>query len=409
MIFGVNSMLLQYRVKNDKSIRNELILDFTAGKGREMSESLIIERNVKILPVIAIYGSNASGKTNIINSICDMFADISKSHTNGDKEFLNVVPFLFDDSAQKEPTERELFFVCDKYEYQYGYIAHAEKIKEEWLYRRLLSPNETEIKTIFERKDNTVTLEKKYSELSYFNGFVGDNNLYLSILGVRNEESLPKIGHIFPKIYSCLKPLSYHHYYNFSNELAHGLYAILDDLKNNFMKFIHEFDSSIEDIYRKGEIGSDGRALYRTFTKHNKKEYPLEIESTGTRKLVSLYAIIFVALYKMRTTIICDELDNNLHPLIMRRIVRMFHSKKENQMNSQLIFSSHNLIVLDNNELRRDEIWFAEKENDGNTVTYSLDSFNTSKSEIRADLDYGKHYLSGRFGAIPYINYEEAD
>jgi len=85
----------------------------------------------------------------------------------------------------------------------------------------------------------------------------------------------------------------------------------------------------------------------------------------------------------------------------------MFHDKEINKRGAQLIFTSHNMIVLDNQELRRDEIWFVEKDEKGYTSTYSLDSFKSTKSEVRADMSYGKNYLAGRFGAVPYASSHE--
>jgi AAA15 family ATPase/GTPase len=99
---------------------------------------------------------------------------------------------------------------------------------------------------------------------------------------------------------------------------------------------------------------------------------------------------------------IVDELDCQLHPLIVRRIVHMFHNKENNPNHAQLFFSSHNLIVLDKNDLRRDEIWFVEKDNTGKTSASSLAEYKLDDKRFRADLNYSKNYLAGVFGAIPY-------
>jgi len=149
----VNTMLLQFRVKNYRSIGDELTIDLTAGKGREHPGFLIIENGVKILPVISLYGSNASGKTNIIQAIRDFFYDVltSYKHSVEHGDFMNVIPFLYDESLRAEPTEIEAFFVLGKYQYQYGYKTKQKKIQEEWLYRRTLSTRDTVVRPIFER------------------------------------------------------------------------------------------------------------------------------------------------------------------------------------------------------------------------------------------------------------------
>ena len=405
MASEVNIMLLQFRVKNSRSIGDEITIDLTAGKGRERKDFLIEKNGVKILPVISMYGSNASGKSNIVDAILDMFYNITFSHTYGEITKFDVVPFLFDDNLSKEPTECEIFFTLGIYEYQYGYKATKDKVSEEWLYYRKLSSGDTVVKTIFERLEDTIQFANAYKSFARYNDLINENSLVLSFLGNRNMKQPSKNGKIFIAIVDwatnngmySLRP------YAKKNTLYETFYYADKSIKKSTLLFLQEFDPSIEDVDIVEESDKNGNSVYEAFTKHNGKRFPIHIESDGTRKLFELHVSIIIALKMESMVFVYDELDSYLHPLILRRIVAMFHDKELNIMNSQLIFTSHNLTLLNRHELRRDEIWFVEKNENEFTTAYSLDSFKSTKDEVRADLDYGKHYLYGRFGAIPYL------
>jgi len=397
-------MLLQFRAKNYRSIGDEVSIDLTAGRGQEHKDSIIEQNNVKILPVISIYGSNASGKTNVISAMTDMLLNIVLSYKNGNDvgDMLHVTPFLYDDDLVQKPTEMELFFVLGKHEYQYGYKATSDKVHEEWLWYRTLSKSETVRKPIFEREGQFIQFAKPDVSLSLFSELVGAKTLALSFFGTRDTNKVTKAGQIFVDILLWVKKNIYFPIELIEDETVHQFYDTFHNAKDSLKSFLHEFDPCIEDIDWKLETSKDGLKSYKIFTKHNNRDYPLDIESMGTQRLIKIYMGVFIALNLGRSIMIYDELDRHLHPLILRRIVNMFHDKSINKFGSQLIFSSHNLIVLDKYELRRDEIWFVEKDERGFTTAYSLDSFKSTKEEIRADMDYGKHYLYGRFGAIPY-------
>jgi len=396
-------MLLQFRVKNYCSIGDEITLDLTAGKGREHKDFVIEKNGIGILPVISMYGGNAGGKSNIINAIYSMFNNIAISHTYGQNDQFAATPFLYNEELSDEPTECEIFFGLGIHEYQYGYKATSEKVYEEWLYYRKMSSKDTVVKTVFERSDDTIQFSGVYKSFERYNDLINENSLILSVLGNRKLKQPSKNEKVFISIVEwTTRNIAFSVIHMFENDALYEIYYKNDVLKNSALEFLQEFDSSIEDIEVLAEKNEKGKPMYEVFTKHREKMFPIHVESTGTRKLFNLHAAIATALQKQSLTLIYDELDNYLHPLILRRIVSMFHNKELNIMNSQLIFTSHNLTLLNRKELRRDEIWFVEKDENEYTTTYSLDSFKSTKDEVRADLDYGKHYLSGRFGAIPY-------
>jgi len=400
----VGAMLLQVRIKNYRSIGDEIILDMAAGNGRDHPNFLHEKNGVKILPIAAIYGSNASGKSNIIKAISAIIFNIKMSHTYGEKDFFLTTPYLYNDTLVASPTEFEIFIVIGDVEFQYGFIATINEIIEEWLYTRKMSKHETKHNKILERKNNEFAYINKYKKFNEFDDLITKKTLALSFIGNKNINHDIDFSNLF-KWFNFAIPSDYDSAVE-TNTISQ-VYFNNKDFKNKFIKFINEFDSSIDDIIIKENKDENGIKKYAAYTKHGKNEYPFEIESDGTKKLYRLF-VLFDWLLTLRSgLLIYDELDINLHPLILRRIVNMFHDKEINKMGSQLIFTSHNLIVLDRHELRRDEIWFAEKDKRGFTNLYSLDAFKIYEKAVRSDMDFSKNYLAGRFGAIPFLNNSE--
>ncbi|MCL2854586.1 MAG: ATP-binding protein [Defluviitaleaceae bacterium] len=390
----VGGLLLQFKVKNYRSIGDEVVLDLTAGSGKEHSDFLIeLKKGINILPIISMYGGNASGKSNIINAMGSMIFDVKSSHSNGERDDtrINVNPFVFNDKLKNEPTELEMFFTVGKHEYQYGYKTTTNKIYEEWLYRRTLSIRATKEEVIFEREGNKVVFGNKYLKSSSLLNRLKERNLALSVLGAWNASKM------FSDIFEWFNENLHFHVNNIDYGSVKTYFERFDGLKDSFVKFLQEFDPLIKDLAWREATDVDGKVRMIPFSKRDKGEFHFANESEGTQRLLRIYTIFYIALNEMRSTLVYDELDAHLHPLMLRRIVSMFHNKEINKMGSQLIFTSHNLILLDNRELRRDEIWFVEKDERGFTNAYAMDSF-----KGRSDLDYLKNYLSGRFGAIPF-------
>ncbi len=201
---------------------------------------------------------------------------------------------------------------------------------------------------------------------------------------------------------------------NFSNSL-YGAFlenTLPDEIENRevrsaLVQFLNSFDDSIVDIEIE-KIASDKiRKEYRVFAVHkcedgNRRRISLSEESSGTQKMFSLYQVIRNIL-DSGGVFFADELDIKLHPLLMRNIILTFTDKKKNPKNAQLIFTTHNTIYMDMGLLRRDEIWFVEK-NKGVSELYSLDDITNEKGEkVRKDSNYEKHYLLGNYGAVPYL------
>ena len=182
-------------------------------------------------------------------------------------------------------------------------------------------------------------------------------------------------------------------------------------IKNELVDFINSFDDSIIDIEIEKISFDDGdsdKDNYRIYTVHKSDgetstaRISMNEESSGTKKMFSLYQTLLDVLEK-GGVFFADELDIKLHPLLMRNILLTFTDKEKNPNNAQLIFTTHNTIYMDMDLLRRDEIWFVEKDN-GVSNLYSLDDITNEKGEkVRKDSNYEKHYLLGNYGAIPNL------
>jgi len=402
----VNAMLLQFRIKNYKSIGDEICIDLTAGRGRENAHFLFEQNGVKILPSLILYGANASGKSNIVDALTVALNNITSfrktSETTADAL---TTPHIFNKGLKEQPTTVELFIVFDNIEYQYGYTVFKTVVESEWLYHRKFSKNITKVYPIFERSAADIIFFNNYANLSTYESFITSNSLAVSFFGELVTKDMSEMLRPFKMLFDWAKrSVSLSDPRFLTSRDIPSFYNKFKDVKLLLVEFLREFDPLIEDVKIKKEENSSGDIIYETLTKHHGKWYPLEIESTGTRKLFDLYLALYSSFNIDQQTLVFDELDICLHPLIIRRILSMFHNKEINKMQSQLITTCHNLIAMNKRDLRRDQIWLVEKDNKGFTQTFSLSSFKKSKEDIRSDMSYGKNYLAGRFGAIPYVS-----
>lgn len=398
-------MLLQFRFKNFKSFADEVVLDMTATSIKEHSNTLIEKNGIKILPLAAIFGANASGKSNIFLAFESMHDDVLNRYDKDEKHNL-IIPYIFDKNTSSKPTEYEVCINIDNKEYRYGFVRNKERVLEEWLFEKVFSKNtRSKEKNIFYRSNKKISIDKvnntERKELDYIYSMIKENELLITSIGLRDKIKYSNIYNWF-KTTSMLNNFSSDITEDASLEAIGEFFFNVDSIKNDALKILNKFDSSIIDLEVEFvEINS----TYKVYTVHldndkNRIKFSLANESGGTKKLLSFIAFLIMSL-KYGIVLWVDELDAKLHPLILRYIIKMYRNKELNVSNGQLIFSSHNIVCLDSSDLRRDEIWFVEKVNQVSSL-YSLYDFRDDENAVRSDLDFGKHYLSGRFGAIPF-------
>ena len=413
-------MLLQFYFSNYRSFEGEGILDMRASGSNELSSHIRNTLNEKVLPVTAIYGANASGKSSVFEAFQFMalcvLESLSFSDDNKKNPYkLKVDSFKFSESREK-PSEFEINYIDKKGKkelyYNYGFKIDNSGILEEYL----ASNTKTGVKR---NEDYTYIFKRERNQKLYLDSSIEkfrenleislkDKTLLVSLGAKLNIEEFIRVRTWFINTEVI----------NFSNSLYGAfLENILpnniiesEEVRKNLVSFINSFDDSIIDIEveKISAIDENDKDNYRVFTIHKSDKetstarISMNEESSGTKKMFSLYQTLLDVLEK-GGVFFADELDIKLHPLLMRNILLTFTDKEKNSNNAQLIFTTHNTIYMDMDLLRRDEIWFVEKDN-GVSNLYSLDDITNEKGEkIRKDSNYEKHYLLGNYGAIPNL------
>ena len=398
-------MLSQFTVKNYKSIRDEMTFDMQATAITEHTDMIITDVDgEKYLPVSVIYGPNGGGKTNVLEAIHVLASKIlrpifiAKSNEN-DNEYtvkrLPIVPFAFDASSANEPTEFELFFRTSQAEYRYILKTEKESVQYEQLDRIKMDTGRKS--ALFVRNSEGIELKNSLGGLKVSEGLSNTIPLisYLGLTYGENEIIADVVQWFEQKV----------DFLNYGNPLQELRMAIAesDDSKELVLDMIKEMDLDIVDF----RIEQDDKDRIEVYTTHavdgHKVEISLEEESSGTKKLFGLLPFIAKSIL-FGTTLIIDELDAKIHPLLLKYIIELYTDMTVNRHGAQLIFTSHDLSTMNSDVFRRDEIWFVAKGNSQNSKLYSLVEFKNSKGEsVRKDAKFDKQYLEGKYGADPYL------
>ncbi|MBP3618110.1 MAG: ATP-binding protein [Lachnospiraceae bacterium] len=409
-------MLIQFSFKNFKSFREEATLDLSAAKMTEFSERVVSVGNEKILPVAAIYGANASGKSNIYNAFEYMSEYVVNSFKYGDEEEkfeeFRPTPFSFDSTSANAESSFEVYFTLpgDKSErtYNYGFCVNREGVTEEWLNSKAKTARK--YSTVFYRG-----LKESELDLSGFPKSSKDNiqvALEKQVLIISLGAKL-KIGKckairdwfLANEFADFGDPVTN---YFMSRRLPKG-FVENKEIQQKVVEYFASFDEHIKD-FKIEKVPHDGdakeetykiNALHKMIDTDGMAEIPLSLESAGTLKMFALYPELQEVLEKGSVFFI-DELNARLHPLLVRNFLLTFLNPEINTNHAQLVFTTHDTWQLSNQLLRRDEIWFVEKDERGLSTLYSLADFvDEDGSRIRKDESYEKNYLLGKYGAIP--------
>ena len=395
-------MLITFKYKNFKSFKNENILDLEATTLKEHEYNVVKMKNVNLLTMAAIYGANASGKSNVLQAfeyMKNMILINNDSMEYSQIKEENIYSFMMN----KYPISLEVEILSkDGKIYKYGFESLNDKIKSEWMYEKKIN----KFYTIFERKENSVSMKSNNKNNRYDN--LDDKTLFLSIYTKIDRENSD-----FNNVYQWFIDTDYldldnTKIENFINNTISTKILNDSNYKAELQNFISALDLGIEEIKTIPESMNDLpksngvvkiELLYRV--ENNKiKSLPLELESDGTRKMIYLFDYLIAALKKGMTLFI-DDLDTKLHPLLTRYIINLFHNKEINISNAQLIYTTYDVTNLNKETFRRDEIWFTEKDNSGVSEIYSLSDYKIDNVKIRNDATFNKDYLTGRYGAIP--------
>ncbi len=399
-------MLLQFSVKNFRSFANEETLRLYAGKGAELldTNTFAAQHQQRLVCSSVIYGANASGKSNLIKALYFLQQFILLSSTAfQEKQKIPLQPFRLHSSAQEQPSEFSIDFMCSGIRFTYCVALTEEQVITEELYAYPKKYRQT----WFTRKWNHSL--KKYD---WYHGpsFKGEhkawahmtrlNALYLSTAVQFNSELLQPIFLWFKERLVILV----------KDGLQENVFhpeLTLQFLKNPqtlpwIRKFIECADIGIEDFQVIEETSPLKKTIIKTQHQMIDSEQKiffdlLQDESAGTQRLFLLIGGWLQALRE--GLVLCvDELDLHLHPYIVRYLIELFHTPKVNQNKAQLIFTTHDTSLLDSDIFRRDQIWFVQKDEHLASRLSSLLDFKPRKGEA-----IGKGYLKGRYGALPFL------
>lgn len=394
-------MLVMFRFKNYGPFKDETAIDMRAIKSyKEHPYNLISAcEDYSLLKVVAIYGANASGKSNFVDAYHCFATIVRNSFQKNDKEVSNSVleewyyPYFFDEESSKSDTEFEAVFQFEGSEYRYGYIYNDNRIKYEWLYKKSLTTNRQS--KIFERDTEKIDLGSSVKKAC--EKYLAD--IDTDVLALSFFSSLKLRTHVFKETVYCITdflPVSFSCDRQAEFILDRYFDKDFDDEeKPKLLTFLNAIDVGIKDI--KVEKNKNNFAVHTYHMGKNNElyEFPLEIESDGTRRAIAIYSLIRVAALYGKGLII-DELNNQLHPLLQKYIIDLFY---EESTHGQLIYTTHDTSLMDKQFMRRDQIWFTSKNNNGESSLYSLAEF-----KIRNDKSFAKDYLGGIYGGIPILH-----
>ncbi len=386
-------MLLQFSVTNHRSIKETAIISMKAAADKTMKEILISPDGKKeLLPVMAIYGANAAGKSNVLHALLlmrEMVCGIYAKPLKGTE--LPYEPFAFVD-GETEPTELEIIYYYEGIKYAYGFSFDRNKVISEYLYHW---PNGREA-LIFSRENGKYEFRESIQEQLILARRTPDNRLYLTSSNEWNCMQTEKAYLWFQQKLCGLISTGG------SNKTTIDVIRESEQEKQRILKEMMLADLGICDIVLSG---SAEKPIVSTIhqlidSEGNQKQYTLLLgqESMGTQRFFSRIGLWMEAM-KSGAVLVVDEIEASMHPLLTRHLIEMIQDKAINQSHAQLIFTTHDTGLLDLTLLRRDQIWFAEKdENTMQTDIYALTEFSPRKQE-----NIAKGYLQGRYGAVPFI------
>ena len=433
-------MLIEFKFTNYRSFRDETVLSMEAMGLGTYKSCLIPFRNKRLLPAAAIYGKNGGGKSNVIRAFWLAVQFIRNAQrTQHENAAIPVQPFLLNDTSCDEPTSFEFIYTIADVKYVYGFSATKKEVFKEYLY---YAPK-GQLSMVFERDHQSFTFrdnsEKKRRQL--ISEAVGSNQLYFAIACTMNETACQKAMSWFreniffsrdytdipaqlieysekPDMLAAIKKYAENAdvgiqdmNFEFRNEEIKDA-SNTRDIPSGIVAALTQFAKALSDISNTSEIklqrSEVNATSYHKGLKSDGSEALFELqladESDGTRKLMALAPAMERAL-ECGGLLLVDELEKEMHPLMVEMIVSKFQSQSSNPNHAQIIFTTHDTELLNMNLLRKDQLYFADKsKKDGASELYSIIELQTPTNE-----NIRKGYLLGKYGGTPDIEIEEVD
>jgi len=415
-------MLFNFTIGNFRSFADRKTLSMEPASISDFSHNVLKKAQYKFLSSAVVYGANASGKSNLLRGMGVMRRIVVESFDKRSVSEIPYDPFLLNTDNTNEPTFYEVIFFTENVKYRYGFEADKNRIKSEWLFE---TKNKTE-KPLFLRVPEGIEVMPRFIEGKDLEEKTRDNALFLNVVDQFNGKIASTIMKWF-KNFKIISGLTHDNYRTVT-------FAMLDSPKLNdiLTDYFSQIDLGFDKIkiekkeFNPEELPADlpeemfkqlitdleGKTIINLHTVHKvfdkNQVYVKEVEfdtrrqeSSGTNKIIDLSGPIFDTLNDGGILVI-DELDVKLHPLLTLSIVRLFQNQDINKEGAQLIFATHDTNILSIGNLRRDQIYFVEKDKFGASELYSLVEYN-KEGKIRKDRSFEKDYINGRYGAIPYF------
>jgi uncharacterized protein len=421
-------MLIEFSVGNYRSFKEVVTFSMVAAnlrakdKALDARNSFVVDDKLTLLKSAAIYGANASGKSNLAKALSFMkWFMVNSSRDTQSTDAIGVEPFRLSTETEGQPSHFELVFLMDGQKYRYGFEADRDRIVSEWLF---YVPKAREV-NLFKRDLDDIKATKAY-DAAGISKRTRPNALFLSVSAQFNVEIAETILKWITEKIQVISGLYDQSYLAYTIDCFNK-----GENKIDIVRFTKMLDLGIDDIQLRSEelnpdflpqnlvndvkemVAKNGgidltftetsiRTSHRKFDQNGNPSsieiFDLELhESDGTNKIFALSGLL-ISMLKKGGTLIVDELDARLHPLISLAIAELFNSPESNPNNAQLVFMTHDTNLLSNRLFRRDQIWFTEKNRYGATSLYSLAEY-----KIRNDASFESDYIKGKYGAIPYI------
>ncbi|MEP2025437.1 MAG: ATP-binding protein [Reichenbachiella sp.] len=416
-------MIIRFSVENYKSIYKRLDLSFVAESLKQLEDSNLIQTQyskIKLLKALALYGANASGKTNLIKAL-DFMRDfvLTSAVQSHSKRVINLEPYKLLLKSQKEPTLFEIDFVVFENRYRYGFVIDKYKVHKEYLFSVL----KTTEKLLFQRMESEIECGISFSEGHGKESFIKPTTLFLSTLAQLNATLSSNIIEWFTNLTIITD-------YNYPSFTGYTAKLIQEQKHRDFiLKVFNAAGLDFEDVDIKTVniddnlmqfLSLDLRDLVKrnlpqqlqVFTRHkvydlsgqevDVVDFDLKEESAGTQKFFAIAGPIINSLLN-GYPIVIDEMDARLHFKLVHFLVKLYCSNKYNPFGGQLVFSNHMLDLMDRKLLRRDQILLVSKTKTGSEIS------SIQKEGARSDTSFKKDYLGGDFGALPDVELNQLD
>lgn len=423
-------MLIKFSVSNFRSFKEQQTLSLVASPDKTREGNLIRSEDFNLLKVAGVYGANASGKSNLLQGIQAMewFVVNSATKMNQGDRIPRIAPFRLSSETAAQPSSFEVVVVLDGIRYEYGFSATAERVYDEWLVAYPKGKPRPWIQRKFDPETKQTEWDFKWDikgDRRMLMDKTRDNGLVLSRGAELNVKPLTALYQWFAKRVWV---------FDLSNQPSGLVQATAhhieddDELRNRVTQLVHHADVGIVDLklerkpFRLDDIQPAVRekmpqevmerirearlSFFEIRSVHNvgnteaTVEFDFEDESNGTQRLFALAGPLLDALEE-GATVVVDELECSMHPLLTRKLIEMFQSPEMNSKGAQLVFASHDTTLMDQTLFRRDQVWLTEKNPSGATTLFSLYDFKQETGKPRNNEAFERRYLAGRYGAVP--------